>query len=395
MQDFPVSLAEITRWTVDMVSIPSYPGIARQEHAVAEYIKAVFDAEGIPCIIKELPEGRTNVIATLKGTGGGRTLLFNGHMDTVPPYDMENACRPRMEGDKLIGRGTSDMKGPLATAMAAVIAAKRSGIKLRGDVIFTGVADEECGSVGAIHLIEDGIKADGAIVAEPLSTPKVGIVQRGLEWYKVDIEGRTVHGGSQSIGINAIEKAGHFLRAVEEKLKPMLQRVQHPMLGSGTVNIAVINGGTQPSTVAGHCSIQLDRRFLPKLETYEEATAQIQALLDELAAEDKDFHAKLSVLPASVMEKGYVHQGYETAEDDPLVQSCMQAGAAVLGAPLECIPVPCWTDGGLISHYAHIPTVVWGPGDMEFCHSKHEYIRPEDMARCARAYLAAMERFCG
>lgn len=394
MQQFPVSMEEITQWTVHMVSIPSYPGIPAQEHAVAAYIKAVFDREGIPCEIQELPQGRANVIARVAGTGGGRTLLFNGHMDTVPPYDMEDACTPRMVDGCLYGRGTADMKGPLATMMAAVIAVKRLGLSLRGDVVFTGVADEEEGSLGAIHLIESGIKADGVIVGEPLSTPVLGIVQRGLEWYQVDFTGRTVHGGAQSEGINAIEKAGHFLRAVEERLAPALQTLHHPMLGTSSVNIAVIHGGTQPSTVAGHCTVSLDRRFLPNVETYEQVTAGLQALLDELAAEDKDFHAELSVLPASVMERGYVHQGFETSPDDPLVQSCIAGGGAVLDAPPTCAPVPCWTDGGLLSHYGHIPTVVWGPGTMAVCHSKEEHIRPDDMTRCAKAYLETIKRFC-
>lgn len=395
MSDFSVSVEELTHWTTDMVSIPSYPGIPAQERAVAEYIKAVFDREGIPCDIQPLPNGRANVIARLPGSGGGRTLLFNGHMDTVPPYDMENACTPRMVGNRLYGRGTADMKGPLATMMAAVIAVKRQGLTLRGDVVFTGVADEEEGSLGTIHLLEGGIRADGAIVGEPLSTPRLGIVQRGLEWYQVDFTGRTVHGGSQAAGINAIEKASHFIRAVEERLAPALQTLRHPLLGSSTVNIAVIHGGTQPSTVAGHCTVQLDRRFLPRQETYEQVTAGLQAILDDLAAADSDFHAELSILPASVMENGYVHQGFETSPDDPLVQCCVQGGETALGTPPECVGVPCWTDGGLLSHYGRIPTVVWGPGSLELCHSREEYICPDDMYRCARAYLETVCRFCG
>ncbi len=390
---FPVSQQEIAKWTADMVAIPSYPGIVRQEHAVAEYIQSVFAAEGIDCRIDELPDGRANAVAVVKGSGGGRSLMFNGHMDTVPPYDMPDACVPRLVDGRLYGRGTADMKGPLATMMAAVIAVKRAGTRLRGDVIFAGVADEEQGSLGTIHLLESGLRADGAIVGEPLSTPCLGIAQRGLEWYQVDFEGRTVHGGSQSTGINAIEKAAQFLRAVDEKLKPALAAAAHPILGTSSVNIAVIRGGTQPSTVAGQCMVQLDRRFLPS-EPYEQVGAQLQALLDDLAAEDPDFHAALSVMPESVMESGYVHTGFETALDDPLVGACRAAGETILGRALECVPVTCWTDAGLLSHYGHIPTVVWGPGGMELCHSREEFIEPADMHRCAQGYYAALCDFC-
>ncbi len=392
--NFPVTQEEITRWTMDMVSIPSYPGIPAQERAVAEYIQRVFIEEGIPCHLQELTDDRVNVIATLKGSGGGRSLLFNGHTDTVPPYDMENACEPYIEDGRLHGRGAADMKGPLATMMAAVIAVKRSGLSLGGDVIFTGVAGEEYGSIGAIKLLEAGLSADGAIVAEPLSTPLIGIAQRGLEWYQVDFMGRAVHGGSQSAGINAIEKASRFINAVDELLKPALRATTHPIIGESTVNIAVIDGGTQPSTVPGHCVVQFDRRFLPGVEKYEGVTSQLQGLLDSLAAEDPDFRAELSVMPVSIMEHGYVHQGFETDPEDPLVRCCVQAGEIALGTPLECVAVPCWTDGGLISHYGNIPTVVWGPGHLELCHSSGEYIEPDDMMRCARAYFEAIKLFC-
>lgn len=390
---FPVLQQEIAKWTADMVAIPSYPGVQRQEYAVAEYIRGVFAAEGINCRIDELPDGRANAVAVVKGTGGGRSLMFNGHLDTVPPYDMEDACVPRVVDGRLYGRGTADMKGPLATMMAAVVAVKRAQLRLRGDVIFTAVADEEQGSLGAIRLLESGLRADGAIVGEPLSTPCLGIAQRGLEWYQVDFEGRTVHGGSQSAGINAIEKAVRFICAVEEKLKPALAATTHPLLGQSSVNIAVVRGGTQPSTVAGQCVVQLDRRFLPS-EPYEQVGAQLQTLLDDLAAADPDFHARLSVMPESVMQSGYVHTGFETATDDPLVCCCRAAGETVLGRVLECIPVTCWTDAGLLSYYGHIPTVVWGPGNMELCHSRGEFIEPADMHRCAQGYCAALRDFC-
>ena len=167
MNELYVTKEELVKWTVDTVAIPSCPGTPNQEANVGAYLKAVFDCEGIPCQINPLQDGRCNVIATLKGTGGGRSLMFNGHMDTVPPYDMKDAFTVHLEGDKMIGRGVSDMKGPLCAMMGAVISLKRSGKHLRGDLIFAGVADEEEGSIGTIALIESGLRTDGAIVGEP------------------------------------------------------------------------------------------------------------------------------------------------------------------------------------------------------------------------------------
>lgn len=393
MYDFTVTKEEITRWTADMVAIPSYPGIPNQETAVAEYIKSVFDAEGVECRIDRLEDGRANVIATLKGTGGGRSLMLNGHMDTVPPYDMEDACVPKIRGDLMHGRGTSDMKGELAAAMAALISLKRQGSQLPGDLIFTGVADEEEGSLGCIRLIQSGLRADGCIVCEGLELGKIAVFQKGLEWYQVDFKGKTVHGGAFRQGINAIEKAARFVTKVEDELKPALEKRTAAFDSESTVNIAVINGGTQPSTIAGECRILLDRRFLPVGETYESATAELQGILDSLAAKDPDFHAELSIYAPSVMKDGFVHQGFITDENGVLVSTIREAMTG-LGIEPEVISSPCWTDGGLIGHYAGIPVVVCGPGGLSIAHSKAEAVSLTELRTCAELYQRTAELFC-
>lgn len=126
-EDF-VTSEELLEWTRAMVAIPSYSGRKDQEAGVGRYIKEIFDREGIECRIAPLKDGRCNVYARLPGKGGGRSLLLNGHMDTVPAYGMEKAYEPWTdENGFLHGRGTSDMKGPLAAMMGAVIALKRSG----------------------------------------------------------------------------------------------------------------------------------------------------------------------------------------------------------------------------------------------------------------------------
>ncbi len=393
MYDFTVTKEEITRWTADLVAIPSYPGIPNQETAVAEYIKSVFDAEGIECRIDRLEDSRANVIAILKGTGGGRSLMLNGHMDTVPPYDMEDACVPKIRGDLMHGRGTSDMKGELAAAMAALISLKRQGAQLPGDLIFTGVADEEEGSLGCIRLIQSGVRADGCIVCEGLELGKIAVFQKGLEWYQVDFKGKTVHGGAFRQGINAIEKAARFVTKVEDELKPALEKRTAAFDSESTVNIAVINGGTQPSTIAGECRILLDRRFLPVGETYESATAELQGILDGLAEKDPDFHAELSIYAPSVMKDGFVHQGFITDENGPLVSTIREAMTG-LGIEPEIISSPCWTDGGLIGHYAGIPVVVCGPGGLSIAHSKAEAVSLTELRTCAELYQRTAELFC-
>lgn len=393
--NFAVTQQEIEKWTADMVRIPSYPGIPNQEMAVAEYIKSVFDAEGIDCHIDTLDDGRANVIAVLKGTGSGRSLMLNGHTDTVPPYDMENACEPKVENGIMYGRGTADMKGELAAAMAALISLKRQRKQLAGDLVFTGVADEEEGSLGCIRMLQAGYTADACIVCEGLGLDNIAVIQKGLEWYQVDFTGKTVHGSAKDVGINAIEKASHFIAKIEQELKPALLERTAIHNADSTVNIAVIKGGTQPSTIAGTCQILMDRRFLPIGETYESTTGELQAILDDLSATDPDFHAELSVYPPSLMRDGYIHQGFVTAEDDPLVVNLRQAAQEMTGNTPVNMACPCWTDGGLIGHYAKIPVVVYGPTGLVYAHSKDEAIDLEELTKCARIYQRMAELYCG
>ncbi|MFR2965233.1 MAG: M20 family metallopeptidase [Anaerovoracaceae bacterium] len=134
---------DIASLIADMIKIPSYSFMEEQEKEIAFYIKDFFDKEGIPCTVTEIAEGRYNVSAVLKGSGGGKSLMLTGHMDTVPAYDMEEPFSGRIEDGRIFGRGACDMKGPLASMMAAMAAFKRSGVQLRGDLHFVGVADEE------------------------------------------------------------------------------------------------------------------------------------------------------------------------------------------------------------------------------------------------------------
>ena len=392
--NFAVSRNEIEKWTADMVRIPSYPGIPNQEMKVAKYIKSVFDAEDIECHIDELDDGRANVIAVLKGKGTGRSLMLNGHTDTVPPYDMENACDPWIEDGIMHGRGTADMKGELAAAMAALISLKRQGKQLAGDLIFAGVADEEEGSLGCIRMIQAGYTADACVVCEGLGLGNIAVIQKGLEWYQIDFKGKTMHGGSASEGINAIEKASHFITLVEQELKPRLAERTANLGAESTVNIAVIKGGTQPSTIAGECQILLDRRFLPGTEPYETVTAELQELLNRLVADDPEFRAELSIYPPSLMKDGFVHQGFITDENDPLVVTLAEATKEIRGKKPVNMACPCWTDGGLLGHYVNMPVVVFGPEGLSHAHSKEEAICIDELVDCAKIYQQLAEGYC-
>jgi acetylornithine deacetylase/succinyl-diaminopimelate desuccinylase len=378
--------------TSDLVRCPSYDGIENQETETALHIKAMFDAEDIPCTVEEVTDGRCNVYAKLSGTGGGRTLLLTGHTDTVSVDNHPRGLDPYIENDNLVGRGTCDMKGALAAMISAMIAIKRSGVELSGDIIFAGCIDEEMRSYGTIAAIERGIKADGAIVGEPTGL-QVHIAQRGLEWYEFNFIGKTVHGGRQREGINAILMANRFITKVDEELAPKVFARKHPLLTEATLNIGVIHGGTGLSTVPGACKLLVDRRFLPE-EDYDEVGGEFQAILDELAEQDPKFKCEMKVMDVSVMKPGYVHQPFETAVDAAVVVSARKAANVVRGIDEQPIAHVAWTDAAMFSRYGSVPSIIMGPGAGVVCHSEYEYVPVKELVDVSLQYALTAIDFC-
>lgn len=387
-----VSEDEIVELIRNLVKIPSYNGIINQETKVAEYIHKLFAKEGIDSEIITVAEGRCNVVSRIKGEGNGKTLLLTGHMDTVPPYDMIEPFELKSQGDILFGRGVVDMKGPLACMIYSLIAIKRANIKLSGDLIFAAVIDEEEKSLGTIDLIERGIKADAAIVGEPTNL-NICIAHRGLEWFEFNFRGKTVHGGKQKEGINAIKKASEFINYVDDKLLPKIENETHELIGSSSMNYGTINGGTQPSTVAGECILKIDRRWVPGIK-YDDVVSGYQDIIDELTKQDEKFKCTLKVVDESIMKKGYVHEAMETDINHPIVGIIKNNAKNILNKIPEITYFPAWTDGGLLSSYANIPTIVFAPGGLETAHSAIEQINRNQILSATLIYSLIAVDYC-
>lgn len=383
---------EIIRFITDLVEIPSYNGIGNQETQAARFIYDIFQKEGIESELTHVADGRCNVIGKIKGDGSGKTLLMTGHIDTVPPYDMEKPFEVQERDGKLFGRGVVDMKGPLACMIYAMIGIKRSNIKLNGDLIFAGVIDEEEKSLGTIDLIEKKIKADAAIVGEP-SDFEICVAHRGLEWFELSFHGKTVHGGKQKEGINAILKASNFIQRVEEKLIPKIEKETHPLIGTSSMNYGTINGGTQPSTVAGDCVLKIDRRWVPGIK-YDDVIKEYEDIIDELGKEDKEFKCSLKVMDASLMKDGYVHEAMEIDLNHPIINNVIRQTEKIYGKRPELTYFTAWSDGGLLSTYAGIPTIVFAPGDLESAHSKDEHIEKNQILPATLIYALVAIDFC-
>ncbi len=214
--------------------------------------------------IEETP-GRPNLVGVLKGSGGGRSLMLNGHVDTVTvagyqgdPFD------PRIDGNRLYGRGSYDMKAGVAAMLVAADRAARRGHvggRLAGDIIVACVADEEHSSIGTEQVLKH-FRADAAIVTEP-SNLEITIAHKGFVWFDIVVEGRSAHGSRPDLGIDAIVKAGKLLSALEVEAMRLRDGRSDPVVGPGSVHASLISGGLEMSSYPGECRISIERRTIP------------------------------------------------------------------------------------------------------------------------------------
>jgi len=353
-------------------------------------IAAFFRGESIPCEAIRHHGDRYNVTAVIKGTGGGRSLMLSGHMDTIPAYDMEDAFSGEIKDGCVFGRGSCDMKGPLAAMMIALAAIHRSGVKLAGDLYFTDVADEEEKGLGTKYLIEHGPAADGVTVGEPTDM-KIAPGHKGLEWIEVTFYGKKVHDGRQKEGISAIEMAARFINRIYGEYFPLLDSREYPVLGAPTINVGTVSGGDQPSTVPDRCVLKLDRRMVPT-ETIPQVYEELKGIGDRLREEDSRF----SCTVRDVFEGDDLlpHIPFLTPDDDPIMRA---ARKACLSNGIEAVtePFPAWTDAGFIADKTGSSCIVMGPGKLELAHSAGECIKIEDARRAAAIYVDCAREYCG
>jgi acetylornithine deacetylase/succinyl-diaminopimelate desuccinylase-like protein len=342
-------------------------------------------AAGESAVLEASP-GRPTVLATARGTGGGRTILLDGHLDTVPPGDPERGgLLPRIEDGRLLGRGAFDMKAGLAAMMVAADRARRTGT--RGDVVLALVADEEFGSIGTEEalraLAADGTRVDGAVISEPSQSEAI-VAHRGFGWYEIRLRGRAAHGSMPEQGVDAVAHAGLVLRELDALAERLAAGPRHPLLGSGAVRVSRIHGGSDAATVADSCVLTVERRFLPG-ESPAAVEAGLRAALDAVAARTPDMDAELEVLVARA--------AFEADVAGPLARAVLDSGARITGAPVPHRGEPFWTDAGLVQE-AGIPCILLGVTGGG-AHADEEWAEVDSIRRLADVLEGAVLDFCG
>ena len=357
---------------------PGAPG----EREIAAFIAESLQASGLRTAIFEPEPGRPSVVGRLAGSGGGRSLMLNAHVDTVGVSGMAEPFSGDLREGRVYGRGSFDMKGSLAACMAAAKALSERGAPLRGDVLVAAVADEEYGSLGTRDLL-GRLRVDGAIVTEPTAL-EVCLAHKGYLWIEVQVAGRAAHGSKFELGIDANMKMGRFLAGLAELERDLRTRPPHPLVGPPSLHAATLQGGSGLSTYADRCTLQIERRTVPG-ETPDRAVAEIQAIADRVGAEDPDFHATVRAF--------FVRDPFEVAPEAAIVQSLDRAAQKVRGCSPAHIGDTPWMDAALLQA-AGVETVVCGAAGAG-AHSAEEWVDLESVAQLAEILAEAAIDYCG
>ncbi|HMO57489.1 MAG TPA: M20/M25/M40 family metallo-hydrolase, partial [Roseiflexaceae bacterium] len=366
----------------DLVAIESInpdlvPG-GSGEGEIARFIAGWLSARGLEVQLDEVRPGRPNVIAIARGSGGGRTLLLNGHIDTVGVAGMADPLTPRIADGRMYGRGAYDMKCGVAACMLAIADAQKCN--LRGDLIFSAVIDEEYAGIGTIDVARR-YHADAALIAEPTELDLV-VAHKGFVWLEVEVIGEAAHGSIPG-RIDAIMQAGRILVGLDALNRSLLANPQHPILGSGSLHASLISGGQELSSYPERCLIELERRTIPG-ETAELAEAQVADVIRRAAAADPTLHA--------VVRRGVDRAAMETAADALLPSLIREHAAALIGRDVAVVGVPYWTDAASLAE-AGIPAVLFGPCGTG-AHAVEEWVDLASVSQCHAIYLRVAEAFC-
>lgn len=340
--------------------------------------------------------GSPNVVGVLKGTGGGKSMILNGHIDVVPAGDLSQWTDDPFSGlqkdGKVFGRGSTDMKGANVAMMMAVESIVKSGIRLKGDIIFHSVIEEETGGVGTLAAILRGYRADAALVPEPTNM-KLFISQQGSMWFRILVPGLGAHAGTRYEGVSAIEKSWKIFEAVSllEKKRntavsnPLYQNVPIPF----PINIGKINSGAWPSSVPD-LAIMEGRIGVAPGESMESVKQQLIATVHSV----NDMDDWLKTHPAKVEFFGGQWVPNHVVPDHPFVKLVSEEFENIFEKKPVVEASPWGTDAGLLGQVAGIPALVIGPGTTKMAHYPNEYIEIRPMLDCARLFSRVLISWC-
>jgi acetylornithine deacetylase/succinyl-diaminopimelate desuccinylase-like protein len=376
-------MSELSRLLADLVRIDSVnPGLVpggSGEGEIAQYVASWLEHVGVDVTMQETAPGRPNVIGRVRGRSAGRTLMLNAHMDTVGYAGMASPLDPRIEGNRLYGRGAFDMKGSLAAIM---LAAARLAVDLpNGDVLITAVTDEEFASIGTEAIARE-YRADGAIVTEP-SELELCVAHKGFAWVEIETSGVAAHGSLPDAGVDAITMLAPVLEGIQALGDLLRAGEPHPLLGTGSLHASLIEGGMELSTYPERALLSVERRTVPG-ETTELIDQQFRSILDSAQKSWPNFNASY--------RRTFTRNAYEADLKSPIFQVVAAQAEKLLGRAPAVTGTFGWMDSSILGE-AGIPTVIYGPGGAG-AHAIEEWVDLDDCEYCVELFVATAKEFC-
>lgn len=380
-----VDSSEAADLVSSMVQIPSVnpPG---SEEGIAQFLAGKMKRMGLEVETFESAPHRPNVIGRLRGAGGGQVLMLNGHIDVVPPGDpglwTVEPFGGEIKDGKVYGRGSADMRGGLASMLLAAKVLKEAGVSLKGDLLLTGVADEEVGGKGANDIVDRGYSADMVVICEPTDLAPLR-AHKGILWLEISTVGKALHSSRVSTKgiwgeVNAVYEMTEVINALQNYLTELEKR-NNPLVGNPTVSVGTIIGGSKTNIVPDRCTITVDRRLLPD-ESPEDAKAEIEQILRRLSERDPKLKTEMKVIIS--------RSGAVTPEDSSIVQLSKAAAEEALGRPVEVSGCPATSDMEVFVNRAGWPTVIMGPGRIGTAHIVDEYVDVDQVVAAAKIYIS-------
>jgi acetylornithine deacetylase len=363
------------RELVDLASaLIRIPSFKTEETPVALFLDEFFRQRGYRVDLQEIESGRFQTIATLRGTGGGASLMLNGHTDinALTMRWTRDPWTPTLEGDRLYGHGVQNMKGGLASIIMTAEAIRRSGVRLAGDLVVACVAGETQGGEGTHYLMEGGLRTDAAVVAEPFGADNLVTVHSGIVHMAIHTYGVTGHIGRLEGTVNAV----HTMTAVIDALsRVQFRHAPRPDLPAfPRLNVGSIIGGrgrdyvlVEPPYVPDLCTILVDVHFVPG-QTVDAIVADIRRALDQLAARDPALRYEIEIPPPDRFKgrRRLVMDPLDVPIDAPIVQAVARSYRMVTGREPKAIgtvlPHSYSADDTCHLWKAGIPCLLYGPG---------------------------------
>lgn len=394
----------------DLIAHPTVSPPGRNTAAAQRFVADYLARLGAAVDLFEVYPGDPDVVGTLRGSGGGRSLLLNGHVD-VAEVGLEADWRHPpfaavVEDGRLYGRGAADMKGGLAAALFAARCLRDLGLPLAGDVVFEVVVGEESGEAGTVACVERGYRADFAVVPEPTGLTVSGQGGVVTAWITIQspetlhdgVRRRIIHAGGGLFGASAIEKMVKVIQGLQDLERHWAVTKSYPGFppGATTINPAVVEGGRHPAFLADRCALWCTFHFYPD-ETAEGIAAEVEEHIRRVAEADVWLRQHPPTFrwggSSMIVDRGEVFPAVPLDREGPGIQCLAAAHEAVLGGLPGYQMWPSVSDAGWLAR-AGIPAVVYGPGELEQAHALDESVAVADLLAAARVYAQLTYEWC-